>query len=473
MSAELREEALVVFRSGLAAADPYRLLRAKFREEPGKGFYLGSELGLPLPGPSGRILVLGAGKAVCSLANALEQSLEPRDFSGRVLTKYGHGLPLQRLIVEEAGHPLPDADGVAATKRLLDDLRDLGPEDRIFLLLTGGASSLLVAPAQGLTLEDKIATTELLLRSDATIQEINAVRKHLSTIKGGRLLQAIAPAEVFTIVVSDVIGNDLSSIGSGPTVADPTTFQDCLMILERYGLSRRVPGEVKRHLEQGTRGAFSETLKPGAPQLERARHTILASNRHSLRAAQEKAEALGFETEIFRWDMEGPVHDAARAFAKSLTALLERPRPQALLAGGELTLEVRGSGKGGRNQEFALVASRELQGLDGVAVLSAGTDGTDGPTDAAGALADGTTWSRALSIGLDPGALLANNDAYTLFDRLGDLLRTGPSGTNVNDLVIGLTAWPDGLERPPEEVNRMRAAEVRLAAQNEVFKSVE
>lgn len=439
MSAELRELALEIFRSGLAAADPERLLRAKFWEEPGKGFYIGSELGLTLPGDSGRILVLGAGKAVCSLARALEQSLEHWQFSGRVLTKYGHGLPLKRLIVEEAGHPLPNANGVAATKRLLDDLGGLRPEDRIFFLLTGGASALLVAPVQDLTLADKIATSELLLRSGATIREVNAVRKHLSAIKGGRLLEEFAPAEVVTIVVSDVIGNDLSSIGSGPTVADPTTFQDCLVILDRYGLSRLVPGAVLRHLEQGTGGASRETLKPGAPELERARHILLASNRHSLLAAKERAEALGFETEIFRWDMEGQLHDTARAFAKSLTARVEYPRPQALLAGGELTLEVRGSGKGGRNQELALVAARELQGLGGVAVLSAGTDGTDGPTDAAGALADGTTWSRALTIGLDPEALLANNDAYTLFDRLGDLLMTGPTGTNVNDLVIGLT----------------------------------
>lgn len=436
----LREQALAIFRAGLAAADPRRLLSERFRSVPGIGFCLDSALNLSFPGPGGRILVLGAGKPVCSLGKALEEQLGEWEISGRLLTKYGHGLPLDRLAVEEGGHPVPDANGLEATRRLLDDVRALRPEDRVFFLLTGGASALLVAPAQGLSLEDKVATTELLLRSGANIRELNAVRKHLSAVKGGRLLERMKPAEVLTLIVSDVIGDDLSTIGSGPTVADPTTFQDCLDILERYGLGQRVPADVRGHLELGAAGSIAETLKPGAPQLERVRHVILASNRHSLGAASEEAGALGFETRIFGWDLDGPVHETAKAFAKNLSELRGRPQPQAILAGGELTLEVRGSGSGGRCQEFALVVARELQGLDRVLVLSAGTDGTDGPTDAAGAFADGATWGRASKLGLDPGAALARNDSYALFDRLGDLLRTGPTGTNVNDLLIGLIA---------------------------------
>jgi hydroxypyruvate reductase len=241
-------------------------------------------------------------------------------------------------------------------------------------------------------------------------------------------------------VVSDVIGDDLSSIGSGPAVADPTTFTDCLEIVGRYGLEGKLPGKVRERLEAGARGRLAETPKAGDPSLARARHVILASNRLSLQAARAQASDLGFEPEIFRADMVGDVHEVAREFAERLEALSRRRSGRAaLLAGGELTLVVKGSGLGGRNQEFALACALHLRGTSGVMVLSAGTDGTDGPTDAAGAFADGETLDRARKMGLDPKALLANNDSYRLFDRLGDLLKTGPTGTNVNDIIIGLS----------------------------------
>jgi len=348
---------------------------------------------------------------------------------------------LERVVVEEGGHPLPDEAGEAATRRLLSDLESGRPEDRIFLLLTGGASALLVAPADGVSLEDEIATTNALLRVGATIRELNTVRKHLSAVKGGRLLERMAPARALAFVVSDVIGDDLSAIGSGPAVPDPTTFGDCLSIVSAYGLSERLPVSVTRRFTRGARGLVPETPKPETGTLARVHHVILASNRISLAAAREKAKELGFDVEVFRSDMEGEVHELARRFAARLLEL-ERARGSrrfALLAGGELTLEVRGKGLGGRNQELALVVAREIRGREGVAILSAGTDGTDGPTDAAGAFADGRTWDRARDMGMDPERLLADNDSYRLFDGLGDLLRTGPTGTNVNDLVIGLS----------------------------------
>jgi glycerate 2-kinase len=321
-------------------------------------------------------------------------------------------------------------------------LRDVAagrPEDRIFFALTGGASALLVAPAEGLTLADKIRTTDLLLRSGATIREMNAVRKHLSAVKGGRLLQQMAPTFVLVFVVSDVIGDDLSPIGSGPLTADPTSFDDCLEIVHRYGLEAKLPASVLARLQSGSRGLVPETPKPGDPLFRSAHHVVLANNEASLRASLEAASAMGYDASLFGKDLEGDVHEVAIAFAERLKALRAAGGPpRALLAGGELTLEVRGQGRGGRNQEFALVAARELAGVPGVVLLSAGTDGTDGPTDAAGAYADGDTWENARAGGLDPEQILTENDSYRLFDRLGDLLRTGPTGTNVNDLVVGL-----------------------------------
>lgn len=420
MNRELREKARVIFEAGLAAADPVRQIEG---------------IDLPVPGAGGRLMVLGAGKAVAHLAKAVESRLSGRDTSGRIVVKYGHGVPLGRIVVEEGGHPLPDISGLRATERLLADLAETQAEDRIVFLLTGGASALLVAPAEGLTLDDKIGVTELLLRSGATIQELNAVRKHLSAVKGGRLLERIVPARVLTLVVSDVIGDDLSSIGSGPTALDPSTFRDALDVLTRYDVIDQAPANVVDHLRAGVSGAIAETPKPGDGVLEHVEHRLLASNRTSLTAAVEKARALGFEVDVFARDMIGDVHVQARRFAK---ALVERRRPAALVAGGELTLKVTGSGLGGRSQELALVVARELAGHDDVMVLAAGTDGTDGPTDAAGAFADGRTWESAREHGLDPEALLANNDAYHVFDPLDALLRTGPTGTNVNDLVVGL-----------------------------------
>lgn len=435
----LRDDARAIFRAGLDAADPARLLGDGFHEQADGWRYREGPLFAP-PGPAGRVRLFGAGKAAAALAGALSEKLGGRLHSGRVVVKYGHGQPIDRVVVEEGAHPLPDAAGASATRRLLRDLDGGRAEDRIFFALTGGASALLVAPADGLTLDDKIATTDLLLRSGATIQEMNAVRKHLSAVKGGRLLERMAPARALVLVVSDVLGDDLSSIGSGPAVADPTTFADALDVLRRYGLEARAPASVRERLRAGAAGEIPETPKPGAALLGSVRHVVLANNDGSVDAAAVEAGALGYDVEIFGRRLEGNAHERARAFAERLLALARSGGRRALLAGGELTLEVRGTGLGGRNQEFALVAGREMERCAGVVLLAAGTDGTDGPTDAAGAFADGGTWERAHAAGRDPEEALANNDAYPLFDALGDLLRTGPTGTNVNDLAIGLTS---------------------------------
>jgi hydroxypyruvate reductase len=438
---ELREAALDIFRAGLAAADPYRLLKEHSVIEGDRWtcetLTASVTWELPPPGSEGRLLVVGAGKAAASLARALEETAGEKIASGRIVVKHGHGLPLKHIKVEEGGHPLPDAAGLAGTQHLLEDLEGTRSEDCVFFLLTGGASALLVAPAEGLSLEDKIETTRALLACGATIQEMNTLRKHLSAVKGGRLLERIAPARAMTLIISDVVGDDLASIGSGPTAADPTTFADCVEVLRRYELANKVPRKVLERLNAGAEGRFKETPKPGSPLFEQSQHLILASNRNSVEAAASCAKGLGFEPEIFAYDMEGSTHEKAHAFMSRLTKLAGRR--VALLAGGETTLQVRGSGKGGRNQEFALVAAHEVQGKERLMVLSAGTDGTDGPTDAAGAYADGKTLDRARELGLDPGAYLENNDSYTLFEKLGDLLKTGPTGTNVMDLVVGLT----------------------------------
>jgi hydroxypyruvate reductase len=438
---ELRGAALDIFRAGLAAADPYELLknRSSIEGDQWSCETLTAKVAceLPPPGSEGRLLVVGAGKAAASLARALEETVGERITSGRIVVKHGHGLPLKHVTVEEGGHPLPDAAGLAGTRHLLEDLEGIRGEDRVFFLLTGGASALLVAPAEGLSLEDKIETTRLLLACGATIQEMNTLRKHLSAVKGGRLLERIAPGRAMTLIISDVVGDDLASIGSGPTAADPTTYSDCIEILRRYALTDEVPRMVRDRLEAGAEGRLDETPKPGSPLFEQSQYLILASNRNSVEAASFYAKELGFEPEIFAYDMEGSTHEKAKAFASRLTALAGRR--VALLAGGETTLQVQGRGMGGRNQEFALVAAHEVQDQKGLMLLSAGTDGTDGPTDAAGAYADGETLARAKELGLDAHAYLENNDSYSFFEKLGDLLKTGPTGTNVMDLVVGLT----------------------------------
>ena len=448
----LRADLWAIYRAGLAASEPAAILERDLGGSAAAGWrFRGRPLLPPAEPGEGPLLVVGAGKAAAALAAAVLEQLPGESVAGRILVKRGHRRPAPGVVVEEAGHPTPDADSEAATRRLLADLRRAGPPSerhrsaspsgRVLLLLTGGASALLAAPAPGITLEEKSRVTDLLLRSGADIHRMNAVRKHLSAVKGGQLLPLLPPGRTGALLISDVVGDRLTSIGSGPATPDPTTFAEAAAVLRDFDLWARVPEPVRRRLEEGAAGRVPETPKsaPEAPP-----HHLLASNRRALDAAAVRARELGYRAEVFGRDLTGDLHGAARRFARRLVELRQEGRRAALLGGGELTLRVRGDGRGGRCQEFALVAAGELEGVGGAALLAAGTDGTDGPTDAAGAFADGGSGSRARACGFDPAGTLARNDSGSLFGATGDLAVTGPTGTNVMDLLLGVTAGGPG-----------------------------
>jgi hydroxypyruvate reductase len=391
----------------------------------------------------GRVFVTGAGKAAASLARGLETVLGDRIDSGVVLVKHGHAQPLRRIRVLEGGHPVPDAAGLAGTQQLMQTVEAAAGGDTMFFALTGGASALLIEPAAGLSFADVQAASRLLVNGGAQIDEINAVRKHLSAVTGGRLRQRAKCATFCTLAISDVIGDSPAAIGSGPTVADPSTFPECIAIVERYGLRGVLPRAVIEHLERGSAGRLAETPKDASELFRSSPYRIVASNRISIDAAAHAAREAGCRVEILTTEMQGHTHEAAHRFAAALRQAATARRdatPLVLLAGGETTLAVEGTGRGGRNQEFALVAALDLQGLDNVALLSAGSDGSDGPTDAAGAFVDGSTVARAAALGFDAQDFLRRHDSYPLLDALGDLHRTGPTGTNVMDIVIGQVA---------------------------------
>ncbi|MDR7437269.1 MAG: glycerate kinase [Armatimonadota bacterium] len=388
------------------------------------------------------VFVVGAGKACAPMAAACERVLGDRLTAGLVVVKYGYGMPLRRVEVIEAGHPLPDQAGARGAGRILDLVSGAEEPDLVLCLISGGGSALLPAPADGITLEEKMAVTDLLLRSGATIREINAVRKHLSRIKGGRLARAAAPARVVGVVLSDVPGDPLDAIASGPITPDPTTFHDALAVLQRYGLLDRVPPSVRLHLERGAAGQEPDTPKPGDPLFARVQVEVVGNIDRAVDAAAARAARLGFRPLVLTTRLEGEAREAARVVCSIVRTVRERSRPirppACLLAGGETTVTVRGAGRGGRCQEFALAAALAIEGWDGVVVAACGTDGTDGPTDAAGAVADGATAARARAAGREPARALADNDAYHVFQALGDLLVSGPTRTNVTDLYVAL-----------------------------------
>lgn len=399
----------------------------------------GGPLAMPLPRKSGegRVLAYGAGKAAASLALGLESVLGDRVDAGVVIVKHGHREQLQRIRILEASHPVPDQSCLDATEELLRTLQSTTAADTIFFVLSGGASSLLVKPAPGLSLDVVQTTGRLLVNSGAAIDEINTVRKHVSAISGGRLRLHARTAAFCTLAISDVVDDDVATLGSGPTIPDPSTFPDALAVIDRYRLRSELPGEIVVHLQSGARGDVSETPKDDA-SYPASPLRIVASNRVSLETCAGRARELGYRVEVVDRQMHGHTHEAARRFASALRDAQRSGTATVLLAGGETTLAVQGSGRGGRNQEFALVAALELQGVPNVGLLSAGTDGTDGPTDAAGAFADGSTIDRANAAGIDPMDRLRRNDSYPFWQTLGDLHHTGPTGTNVMDLVIGV-----------------------------------
>jgi glycerate 2-kinase len=387
-----------------------------------------------------RIFVLGAGKAGASMAKAIEDILGEQISAGIITVKYDHLEELKKIKIQEAGHPVPDQNGLDGARAIYQLGSSAEERSLVICLISGGGSALMVLPAEGITLEDKQITTQVLLDSGATIHEINTVRKHLSAIKGGGLARAIYPATLITLILSDVVGDDLDSIASGPCVPDSGTFSDCKAIFAKYSIENQIPPGVLLHIESGIAGNVPETAKAGKTFFEKTQNVIVGNNFQALLKAKEKADELGYNTLLLSSMLEGETREVAAnhiAIAREIQLHgYPLPQPACLLSGGETTVRIQGSGKGGRNQEFVLAAALKLGGMENIVVLSAGTDGTDGPTDAAGAFADETTLQRAQTAGLDPQKYLDNNDSYHFFDRLDDLFKTGPTNTNVMDLRI-------------------------------------
>ena len=436
----LRVHARSILEAALRAVDPRRAVRRALRLEGSRLEAGGRVWDLDA---FRRVIAVGAGKAGAAMAQALEEILGPRLSAGVVVVKDGHTAPTRLVEVLEASHPVPDRRGVLAGQRLSELLREARADTLVFCLLSGGGSALLSSPAQGVSLADKQETTRLLLASGADIGEINAVRKHLSRLKGGGLALLASPAPVISLIVSDVVGDRLDVIASGPTVPDPSSWREVFDILERRGLLDEVPAPVRRHLEQGLAGGQPDTPKPGDPRLAEVVNLVVAGNRQALMAARGQARQLGYQTLVLSSTIQGETKDVGRLHAALACEVLASANPLAppccLISGGETTVTLgREPGQGGRNQEFALAAALDIQGLKGALVLSAGTDGTDGPTDAAGAQADGTSVARARALGLEARDHLRRHDAYPFFQGLQDLVMTGPTLTNVMDLHLVL-----------------------------------
>jgi glycerate 2-kinase len=392
-------------------------------------------------GGCNRLLILGFGKASVPMAAAVEATLADLSPEGVVVTKEGFTQPgkLRRIQVREASHPLPDARGMAATEEIIRLARGADERTLVVVLVSGGGSALLVAPAEGLTLEDKQETTSLLLHAGADIHGLNAVRKHLSRVKGGQLAEFLFPAPSLSLILSDVLGDRLDVIASGPTTPDGSTFADAVAIIERYHLAGRIPSPVLSHLRNGAVGAVPETPKVASRVFTSGETVIVANLGMALEAARREAEQGGFRTVLQPEPVTGEAREAGRRLARrALDAMAWNAggAPLCLISGGETTVTVRGSGRGGRNMELALAFALEIEGMDGVTLLSVGTDGNDGPTDAAGAFADADTVARGRRAGCDPERALGRNDSWTFFKKAGGLFRTGPTGTNVMDLQI-------------------------------------
>src|SRR5262245_27260754 len=406
-----RELLLAMFRAAVDAALPSRVLPKH----------------LPPP-PKGRTIVIGAGKAGGAMAQAVEENW-PAPLEGLVVTRYGHAAPSRRIEVVEASHPVPDAAGQQAARRILRLVQDLTPDDLVLCLISGGGSALLALPAQGITLADKQAVNKALLRSGATIAEINCVRKHLSAIKGGRLAAAAHPAKVVTLLISDVPGDEPSVIGSGPTVADPSTRLDALAVMHKYGIDQSAALRLLA-------SPASETPKPGDPRLARCETRIIGTMQAALQAAADVAHQEGL-TPIVLGDLEGEARDVALVHAGIARQIARHgqplPAPAVIISGGETTVTVRGQGRGGRNAEFLLALAVALDGHPGISAVAGDTDGIDGTEDNAGALLGPDSLTRASAGGVNAKAMLANNDGYGFFSQLGDLIVTGPTRTNVND----------------------------------------
>ncbi len=389
------------------------------------------------------VYVFGGGKACAPMAKTIEEILGTRLDDGIVVVKYGHGLPLKKIKVVEASHPIPDTNGLEGTSEILRLLSRTSEKDLVICLISGGGSSLLVQPHKKITLEDIRVTSNSLLACGATIDEINAVRKHLSIVKGGHLARASYPSTLITLILSDVIGDQLDTIASGPTVPDESTFDNACKVIEKYSLENRIPESICDVLNKGQSGEAEENPKHGDKVFANTQNVIIGSNKIALEAAKERAVDLGYNSIILSSMVQGESKEAA-IFFSSIAKEVSRTgtpvsKPACIIAGGETTVTLKGDGKGGRNQEFALSAAIDIEGYEGVVILSAGTDGTDGPTDATGAIVDSNTCKDAKErFCIKPEEFLIKNDSYNFFNKTGEHIVTGPTLTNVMDIMISL-----------------------------------
>jgi hydroxypyruvate reductase len=441
---KMRRDVFTIFQDGLQAVEPSGAIQRYCKRE--KDLLILGDRTYDL-NEYDNILVVGAGKATAAMAMAMEDLLKNNLSKGLICVKYGHTAPLKKIRTIEAGHPIPDANGQSASAEILDMIQKAGDNDLVIVILSGGGSALLPLPVQGISLKEKQDASDTLINCGATIHEINAIRKHISRIKGGRLARAAFPAQVATLILSDVVGDNLDVIASGPTVPDVSTFSQCWEVVERYGISEQLPAAIVAHLEMGQNKAVPETPKPAYSDWNHVYNLIVGSNMDAIAAAGKKAQALGYNTLILSSRIEGETRTVAQVHGAIAREILANSQPLStpacLLSGGETTVTLKGDGLGGRNQEFALAAAIDIEGADHIVVLSGGTDGTDGPTDAAGAIVDGTTVERGKEAGMEIRHHLQNNDAYPFFKKLNDLLMTGPTQTNVMDLHIALVQYPN------------------------------
>jgi hydroxypyruvate reductase len=437
--AKMRSDAVGIFEKALQAVDPQLAVKRYCRLE--NEYFLIGDRRYDL-NHYDNIIVIGAGKATAPMAAALEDILDKRISSGVIVVKYDHSVDLKQVKIVEAGHPLPDENGQRGANSILNAVRGLGKNDLVLCLISGGGSALLPLPAHGVTLEDKQEVAKVLLSCGATIHEINTIRKHISLIKGGRLAQETYPATIITFILSDVVGDDLDVIASGPTVPDSSTFLQCLKIIDKYNIRNVVPKAVIHHFEAGVSGKIPETPKKGDIVFENTQNIIIGSNIESLMSAKQKAQSLGYNVLVLSSMIEGETRYVAHVHGAIAKEIIKTGNPistpACILSGGETTVTLTGDGVGGRNQEFALAAAMDISDSSNIVILSAGTDGTDGPTSAAGAFSDTLTLKRADAMGLDPYKFLTNNDAFNFFNKLDDLFITGPTNTNVMDLRIVL-----------------------------------
>jgi hydroxypyruvate reductase/glycerate 2-kinase len=445
---KMRSEEIIhnIFTAALKAVDPYLIV--KMHADRVRSDFIKKNFN--------RLLVIGFGKASFQMARAVEEIFGAGLIKeGVVVTKYGHckdqrsvvsgqqSAKLKKIKVYEAGHPIPDENGIKATEEIIRLLKNADENTLVLCLISGGGSALNVSPYEGISLNEKQLITDLLLRAGADITELNAVRKHISKVKGGRIAEIARPAEIISLMISDVIGDKLDVIASGPTAPDTSTFQDALDVINKYNLSGKTPESVMDVLNKGRDGLIPETPKKDNRVPEKVKNIIIGNNHKALDAAVNEALSLGLEAEMISTDIRGEAREAGKWLAGKAIEI-KRAKAQGhsnakcLVSGGETTVTVKGKGKGGRNTELALGFALDIEGIEGITLLSAGTDGNDGPTDAAGAIVDGNTIIKARNLGLDPVECLNNNDSYNFFKQTGSLLITGPTGTNVMDIQIVL-----------------------------------